>query len=57
MADGFQGREGGYGGRGFRGGFKRRREEEVMDPTRLLLKSLMSFGEDSMPVCSDFCAH
>ena len=41
----------GMSGRGNRGGFKRRREEEQpMDPMRVLLANLMKFGDDTMPV-------
>lgn len=47
MADGF----GGMGGRGFRGGFKRRREEEQpMDPEKVLLSNMIYFGDKAMPV-------
>lgn len=36
---------------GFRGGFKRRREEEqVLDPKKVLLSTLIYFGDDAMPV-------
>ncbi len=39
------------GGRGHRGGFKRRREEEQpVDPMRILLSNLMMIGDDAMPV-------
>lgn len=38
------------GGRGHRGGFKRRREEEQpVDPIRILLANLMGIGDDTMP--------
>ncbi len=49
MGDAYGGR--GMGGRGHRGGFKRRREEEQpVDPIRILLANLMSIGDDAMPV-------
>lgn len=36
---------------GFRGGFKRRREEEqVLDPKKVLLSTLIYLGDDVMPV-------
>lgn len=53
MNGGFRGR-----GRGRYGGHKRRRDEhEPMDPSRSLLKSLMNFGDDLMPVSSASDTH
>ena len=49
MGDSYGGR--GMGGRGFRGGFKRRREEEQpMDPIRIMLSNLIRFGDEAVPV-------
>jgi hypothetical protein len=49
MGDAYGGR--GMGGRGHRGGFKRRREEEQpVDPIRILLANLMKIGDNTMPV-------
>jgi hypothetical protein len=45
--------QGGGGGRGggYAGGHKRRRDDELpMDPKMALLASLMSFGDDALPV-------
>jgi len=37
---------------GFRGGFKRGREEQaVLDPRKVLLSTLLYLGDDCMPVC------
>lgn len=54
----------GYRGRrgGFRGGFKRAREDEpVLDRGKVLLSTLLSIGDDCMPVsnmrgCLIWCA-